>query len=360
MQLVSAAGTRAHVAQLEDRLTGGRGRASCRRDFMTDNHFGQSRPIGSGCRPLADHASGPQHHHPTASGDYLVQLVADEDDRQSLFGHLSQGAEQGLGFLKREHRCGFVQDQDARRAIERLQNLHPLALTHREVADQCIGMDIESETPGKLPQFVGRSPAVRVNPPHRLRSEDDVVEHAQVVREGEVLVHHADSGGDSGPRRACGQGLAERLDLAVVGHVVTEQDAHQGGLAGPVLAEKPKHLTAPKLERDVVVRDEVAEALGDPRDSQHYLACRLVHDRRTRLRHGADDAGRAAGREGRCPPPRARMAAIRSPNVGMRLIRSPVESPGRPGATFESVGGNASTLSRTARVDSRPPASSGR
>ena len=323
---------------------------------MTDDHFGQSRRIGSGGRPLANHAPGPQHHHPTASGDYFVQLVADEDDRQPLFGHLTQGAEQGLGFLKREHRSGFVQGQDARRAIERLQSLHPLPLPHREVAVQCVGIDVETETPGKLPQLVGRAPAVRAKPPHRFRSEDDVVEHAQVVREGEVLVHHADPGRDGGPRRARGKGRAERLDSAVVGRVVTEQDVHQGGLAGPVLTEKPKPLTAPELEGNVVVRDEVAEALGDADDPQHHLAFGRVHEIRTRIRHGAEAACRAAGRGKRCPPPYARQAAMRSPSVRTRRIRNPAALLGWRGATFEPFAGTTSTLSRNARVDSRPPA----
>jgi hypothetical protein len=45
----------------------------------------------------------------------------------------AQRVEQRLSLLRREHRGGLVQDQDARAAVQRLQDLQPLALAHRQL-----------------------------------------------------------------------------------------------------------------------------------------------------------------------------------------------------------------------------------
>ena len=80
-----------------------------------------------------------------------------------------------------------------------------------------------------------------------------------------------------------------------VGHVVAEQDVHQRGLAGAVLAEQREDLPAPQLEIDRVVRDERAEALADAGKRQDE---RLRSCSRTRgsadVHHGYDDFGSAS------------------------------------------------------------------
>src|SRR3546814_20536135 len=94
-------------------------------------------------------------------------------------------------------------------------------------------------------------------------SDLDVVEHREVLAEGEVLMHHADAGGDGGARRAGGQAPPEGLDAARVGDIVAEKDRHQGGLAGAVLAQQGEDLAAAQLKRDGVVGGQPAGALGD-------------------------------------------------------------------------------------------------
>ena len=83
-----------------------------------------------------------------------------------------------------------------------------------------------------------------------------------------MLVHHADAGRERRLRRARRQRVRApvgpgNVDRPLVGHVVAEQDVHQRGLAGAVLAEQRQDLAAPQLEIDRVVGDERAEALGD-------------------------------------------------------------------------------------------------
>ncbi len=83
-----------------------------------------------------------------------------------------------------------------------------------------------------------------------------------------MLVHHADPGRQRGVGPAGGQGLAEDLDAAGVGHIVAEQDRHQGRFTGAVLAQQGQHFALGERKRYVVVGRQAAEALGDPRQSQ--------------------------------------------------------------------------------------------
>ena len=72
----------------------------------------------------------------------------------------------------------------------------------------------------------------------RSSPERDVLGHGEDRDQHEVLVHHADAGGD----RVLGGADVHRLvvdqDLALVGLDQPVQDVHQGGLAGAVLAEQ--------------------------------------------------------------------------------------------------------------------------
>jgi len=52
-------------------------------------------------------------------------------------------------------------------------------------------------------------------------------------------------------------------DCPLIGHVVAEQDIHQRGLAGAVLAEQREDFAAPQLQVDRVIGDKRAEALAD-------------------------------------------------------------------------------------------------
>ena len=140
--------------------------------------------------------------------------------------------------------------KDARAAVERFQDLDPLALADGEIGDPCMRVDRQPRVPRQRLQ-----PGERLRPAshrrrHRLAAEHDVVEHGEVAGEREVLVHHADAGGERRPRVAGRQGAAEELDLPRIGDVVAEQDRHQRRLAGAVFAQQRQHLAGMQVERD--------------------------------------------------------------------------------------------------------------
>ena len=76
-------------------------------------------------------------------------------------------------------------------------------------------------------------------------------------------MHHAHAGGHGVERRTEADRRAAQADLARVRRLQAEQDAHQGRLAGPVLAHHPVDFAALDRKVDAVVRDEPAIALDD-------------------------------------------------------------------------------------------------
>ena len=68
----------------------------------------------------------------------------------ALAGHPPQRGEQPLGLLRGEHRGRLVEDQHARVAVERLEDLHALLLADRELPGARAGVDVEAVALGEL------------------------------------------------------------------------------------------------------------------------------------------------------------------------------------------------------------------
>ena len=104
--------------------------------------------------------------------------------------------------------------------------------------------------------------------------QHDVLGHRHDRDEHEVLVHHPDPELDRVLRRVDRHRLPVHEDLARVRGVEPVEDAHQGRLAGAVLAEQGVYLAAPQVEVDVVVGEHARELL---RDSAQLEDGRFVH-----------------------------------------------------------------------------------
>ncbi len=195
-----------------------------------------------------------------------MQLVRDEDDRAPVVGHRPQRLEQRARLLRRQHGGRLVEDQDARLAVERLQDLDPLLLADRELPDPGARIDGHAVALAELGdplldrarvEAEGAADVARV-------AEHDVLGDGERLHEPEVLVHHPDPRVDPVARGVEGDGLAVDLELALVGAVEAREDVRERALAGAVLAEQRVHLALERLEVDVVVRDDAGEALRDP------------------------------------------------------------------------------------------------
>jgi hypothetical protein len=100
-------------------------------DAMADHQFRQLVPACVGGRALGYELATAQHQDAISSGHNLVQLVRDENQRQTFLRHDAQGVVKLVGFLVSQD-CGrLVEDQNARVSIERLEDLDALALADR-------------------------------------------------------------------------------------------------------------------------------------------------------------------------------------------------------------------------------------
>ena len=194
--------------------------------------------------------------------------------------------EQPLRLLRREDRGGLVEDQDARLAVERLQDLDPLLLTDRELPDPRVRVDRHPVALGELLDAARDDPV-----PEKERAadvplaEDDVLGDRERLDETEVLVHHPDPGVERVLRRRERDGPPEELDLALVGVVEAGEDVRERALPRAVLAEQRMHLADGRLEVDGVVRHDAREPLRDPthRHSGHALVSPQDRDPRRRI-----------------------------------------------------------------------------
>ena len=118
----------AHAIQHQQRGSGRARRAAALRHLAPDHQFGERRAVGAGGRTVRDLAAGAQHRDAVGDRQHLVQLVRDEDDREPVRHEAAQHHEQAFDLLRGQHRGRLVEHEDARAAIEHLEDLEPLLL----------------------------------------------------------------------------------------------------------------------------------------------------------------------------------------------------------------------------------------
>ncbi len=125
------------VAGLGLRLGAGIGAAfgsGARASFPAHHRLGQFGRPGLRHRQAAHMPPPPQHRHVVGKGTDLAELVRDHHDAALAgVGALAQRAQHLVGLLRRQHRRGLVQDQQARAQEQLLEDLQLLLLPGRQV-----------------------------------------------------------------------------------------------------------------------------------------------------------------------------------------------------------------------------------
>ena len=106
---------------------------------------------------------------------------------------MAQREEQLVNFLRNKHRGRFVEDQDLCAAEQDLQNLDPLTHTDAELGRWYVEVDVCADRLGELVDLFPGGVEVDAVPVGGFGTEDDVLEHSEIVGEHEVLMHHADA-----------------------------------------------------------------------------------------------------------------------------------------------------------------------
>ena len=204
--------------------------------------------------------------------------------------HGAQRHEQAVDLGRRQHRGRLVEDQDAHAAKQRLDDLQPLLLADRQRRRRA-GRD---RAPGRIAARCASRPASpparSSRPPLPGRPTSRLSSTRQPRREVEMLVHHADAGGERiGGRAGCAPACLRPRCVPASALVDAEQDVHQRRLAGAVLAEQAEDLAGRKHEIDIRIGANAAKTL---RDAAHF-------DEGTGVKHGP-----VGVRIGRPSPPR--------------------------------------------------------
>ena len=170
------------------------------------------RARASACAPTV--APGAHHRDRVGDLDHLVELVRDEHDRAAVVAQRAQHRPQLLHLGRRQHRGRLVEDEDPRAAIERLQDLDALRLADRQLGDQRVAAARRARC-AALSSRTARSArgAVERRPARELAAEHDVLGDGERGHEHEVLVHHADAGGDRVARRPAGDVAARSTSI---------------------------------------------------------------------------------------------------------------------------------------------------
>ena len=221
-------------------------------------------------------------------------------------------AEELVGLLRGQHPGGLVEDQDLGVAVQRLQDLGALLLADRQLADDLVEVHGEPVLVGQARQLAPGVGRARGDQRVLLGAEHDVLEHAERLHQHEVLVHHADADVDRVARAPDVDRLTADQHLALVGLVEAVEDAHQRGLAGPVLADDAVDRAAAHGEIDLAVRHDRAEALGDAAELDRVVGDATVRHGRRRGARGDRAHGRFPGVSDAAPGPSRETAAFTS------------------------------------------------
>ena len=166
-----------------------------------------------------------------------------------------------VGFLGGEDGGGLVQNQNVRTAVEDLDDLYSLLFGDGHIVDFFVGVNHKAIFLADLgnPGSCG----FEVQLAGLFQSQYDIFCGGKDVHQFEVLMDHADAalegilGGGDGDRISADQ------NLALIGKINSGQHVHQGGFAAAVFTQQGQNLTAFDVQRDIVVGNDFAEALGD-------------------------------------------------------------------------------------------------
>ena len=115
-------------------------------------------------------------------------------------------------------------------------------------------------------------------------AEQQVLEDAEGFDQHEILVHHADPGGDRVLWGTEANRAAVDPDLPGIGREMPVKQRHQGRLAGAVFANDPVHGAARDGEVDPVTSADRPEAFVDPVALDGGRCARLPHGSARRIR----------------------------------------------------------------------------
>ena len=193
--------------------------------------------------------------------------MADEKNAFPFRGQVFHDLHQLIDFLRSQHGCRFVKNQNVIITVQHLQDFDPLLHSDRNIFDFRIKIYLE---PIFFTQgfhllagcLSGQESAFGI-----LCSQNDIVQHRKNIDQLEMLVNHAyiECGRIIGA--ADPDHLTVLADLPLFRLIQTKEDAHQRGFPGAVLPQKSVDFTFFQLKRNVIIGYDTGKFF---RDMDHF------------------------------------------------------------------------------------------
>ena len=228
----------AQVLHRQNHIAGrGRGLGHLQQNLAAHHQLGQRLGAGLGGFHRGHHRAAPHDADIVGRLHDLAQLVGDEDHRLALIFQPPQDAKQMVRLIRGQNPGRLVQNQDIGLAIQRLEDLHPLLMAHRQIFDQGIRIDVQLVLPRQIRQRLARPRQRGVQHRAILGPQDHVFQYGEILHQLEMLEHHADPGANGALAVGDGGEFAIHKDLTGIGFVKAVEDRHQRRLARAVLTD---------------------------------------------------------------------------------------------------------------------------
>src|SRR6266540_532469 len=241
--------------------------------------------------------------HPVRRRPGEPHLVADHHHRHPGRGQVAHDVQDLADHLRVQRRGRLVEQDELGVHGQRAGDRHALLLAAGQLRRHLVRLVLDAD-PGE--QFVrpllGLLPGLSADLD---RPEADVVEHAHVGEQVELLEHHAHLGAEPCQLAALArQRAAVEPDRAAVDRLQPVDRAAQRRLPGAGRTDDHHDLASIEAEVDVLKHVEVTEVLVDPLHLEQGRPCR--HANGLPFRRSQD------GSSPRSQPPRSRITAARS------------------------------------------------
>jgi hypothetical protein len=212
-------------------------------------------------------------HHGDAMREleHARDVVADDQHRETAVGGGGDGLVDDRGLLRPERRGRFIHQDRGGRPGDRAGHGECLALTARQVPDRDVVVpEGDPEPAHRLARLVDHMASIDLaqestpTGPDLLASEEEVVRHAEVRREGEVLVDRVHTERVRMVDRLDPRRFAPELELTVIGHERAADDLRERRLPGAVVADEGYDLAREQVDGRASQRLQVTEILDDP------------------------------------------------------------------------------------------------
>ena len=294
--------------------------------FAADHEVGHLLARHVACA-LARHEPAVAHHHDLVGDAFdLVELVRDVDHGDAVRLQLGDQHEQALRLPGRQRRGGFVHDQHAGVALQRLRDLDQLLLRDDQLAHRRVRPSREADLPENTHRLGPHRLVVQPSAARLLVAEKDVLRDRQVFGQRELLVDQHDAACLGRARAVEMHRRAADTQLARARRLVAGQDLDHRALAGAVLADQTDDASWRQIQAHTVQHLHRAEGLGHAverdgeRDAGHAVegrslpigGSRDVHDA-TGLRTAVNSPAAALPRPRRVSCNASTPAPIRPP-----------------------------------------------